>query len=107
MVAFRWIENSTPRRLASVICCRRNATSARRLANVPSSTSPACSDSEPLSTVTMPSLATCSIRTVVAAGSVTDTSRRKSLALMVDTWVFESAGHGCMRGGFPAREFLH
>ena len=48
-----------------------------------------------------PVAATCSMRTVVAAATVTDFSLcRKSPSLMVETWVLESLDHAPMRCGF-------
>ena len=71
---------------------------------VASSTSPACSASPSLSTVSVPSAAVCTMVAVVAAGSVTDRSLwRKSPADMVATCDFESPGQsfimreGCLR----------
>lgn len=52
----------------------------------PSSTSPASSGASGRRTVTVPSVATCSMRKVVAAGTVTDSSvERKSPSLIVAT----------------------
>ena len=91
IVALRWMENSTPCCLASSICASRKLTSAPRLMNVPSSTSPAFSAILSFRTVTVPLLSVNSIRTVVASGTVTDFSLvAKSPRLMVATCAFES-----------------
>ena len=64
MVAFRCSENSTPCFLASSICFSRNAVSSRMLIVVASMISPARTGVFSLSTVTVPSSATSSIRTL-------------------------------------------
>jgi hypothetical protein len=73
IVAFMCSENSTPCFFASATCSPRNESSAFLLMKVPSITSPASNGSS-LSTVTLPSFATCSMRTSVAASTVTDFS---------------------------------
>ena len=103
IVALRCRENSTPWALASAIWVVRNATSARLLMTAPSMISPARTGSSGLRTVTVPSVATCSMRSVSAASRVTEVSLwRKSPLSMVATWVFESADQapiecGCLR----------
>ena len=74
IVAFICNEKSTPLLRASSTWACKNAISARLLITVPSKISPGSSFRPPLSTVTVPSAATCSIRTVVAAETVTDRS---------------------------------
>ncbi len=103
IVALRWIENSTSRALASAICAARNASSARALMYVASTTSPARTGIDSFSTVTLPSLATSSTFSSSSAAKVTDRSLdRKSSAPMVATVVFESGAQapilwGCDR----------
>ena len=53
IVAFRWSENSTPWSRASAICSARNVRSAATSMTVESTTSPASTGSESLSTVTV------------------------------------------------------
>ena len=71
--------------------------------NVPSTISPSCTGTDALSTVSVPSLATCSMRRSSAASIVTDCSfERKSCWPIVTTWVLESADQapiecGCLR----------
>ena len=65
-----------------------------------SSTSPASTGVRSLSTVTLPSAATCSMRTAPSDATVTDCSvERKSPPDIVDTCDFESADHAPMRCG--------
>ena len=100
IVAFRWIENSTPCACASAICSARNASSARALMKVASTISPARTGIDSLSTVTLPSRATSSTDRSSAASKVTDCSFvRKSFAPMVLTWVFESGDQAPIVGG--------
>ena len=68
IVALRCTENSTPRSLASATCSARNASSAARRITAASTISPASTGSDSLSTVTVPSAATCSMRRVVGLG---------------------------------------
>ena len=64
-------------------------------------TSPASSGVDSLSTVTVPSSATCSIRTSSSAATVTDFSvERKSPSAIVATWVLESDDHSPMECGW-------
>jgi hypothetical protein len=61
---------------------------------VPSMTSPAFSEVLSFNTFVVPSAATNSMRTLVAAGTVTDFSfEKKSSFPMVTTVVFESGDH--------------
>ena len=90
IVAFRCSENRTPCSLASAICSSRKASSARRRMTAPSKISPATTFTS-FSTVTVPSSATCSIRSSSSASSVSDCSvERKSPSPIVATWVLES-----------------
>ena len=90
IVAFRCSEKRTPCSSASSICSARKASSARRRITAPSTISPSTTGTS-LSTVTVPSSATCSIRSSSSASSVTDCSvERKSPSLIVATWVLES-----------------
>ena len=65
-----------------------------------STISPASTGKDSLSAVTVPSAATCSMRSVSAAATVTETSEcRKSPSLMVVTWDLESGDHAPMEWG--------
>ena len=103
IVAFRCTENRTPCSLASATWPARNSSSAARRMTAASMTSPASSGVDCLSTVTLPSGATCSMRTSSSVATVVDFSvERKSPSLMVDTCVLESFDHapiecGCLR----------
>ena len=67
---------------------------------VPSTTSPASTGSDSLSTVTVPSAATCSMRSVSSASSTTDFSLEKKSSLpIVATLVFESGDQAPIRCG--------
>ena len=67
---------------------------------VASTTSPASTGIDSLSTVTVPSAATCSMRSVSSASMTTDFSlERKSSLPMVATLVFESGDQAPMRCG--------
>ena len=72
IVAFRCTEKSTPCALASATCAARKASSAARRMTAASSTSPTSTGMRSLSTVTVPSAPTCSIRTAPCASTVTD-----------------------------------
>ena len=86
IVAFKWTENRTPRRLASAICSARNRSSTAQRITAASSTSPSSTGRRSLSTVTVPSGATCSIRTEPSRPAVTERSvERKSPSLIVAT----------------------
>ena len=64
-------------------------------------TSPASTGTSALSTVTEPSAATCSMRSVSSAAITTDFSlARKSCSPMVATLVFESGDHAPIRWGW-------
>ena len=91
IVVLRCTENRTPRFFASAICSARKASSAARRMTAASMISPletlVCS----LSTVTLPSRSTCSIRTVPSRSIVCERSvARKSSSLIVDTCERES-----------------
>ena len=62
IVALRCTENSTSSALARAICSARNASSAATFITVASTTSPASTGTPSLSTVTVPSAATSSMR---------------------------------------------
>ena len=101
IVALRCTENRTPWSLASAICSDRNAFSAAARITDASITSPVWSDSPSLSTVVVPSAAACSIRTVVASGTVTDCSvLKKSPSLIVETCEAESRDHAPIECGW-------
>ena len=69
--------------------------------NVPSMISPALSFVLAFSTVTAPSAPTCSMRTSVASGTVTDRSLpKKSPPLIEATWVWESADQAPIECGW-------
>ncbi len=69
--------------------------------NVPSRISPSSKARPSFKIVVFPSLATCSMRTVVAAGSVIDFSLwKKSPAPIVDTCVFEALDQAPIGCGF-------
>ena len=103
IVAFRCTEKSTPCSLASATCSARNRSSAARRMTAASRTSPARSAMPSLSTVTLPSAATCSIAPTPSAAAVTDCSvERKSPPDIVATCDLESGDHapiecGCLR----------
>ena len=100
IVALRCTENSTSSALARAICSARKRRSAATFMKVPSTTSPASTGIDSLSTVTVPSAATCSMRSVSSASMTTDCSlERKSSLPMVATLVFESADQAPMRCG--------
>ncbi len=106
IVAFRWIEKSTPCAWAAAICSARNASRLPALMKVASTISPARTGIDSLSTVTLPSPATSSTLRSSAAAKVTDCSlERKSSWPIVATLVFESLAHapilcGCERAYF-------
>ena len=90
IVAFRCTENRIPSRLAAAIWSARNASSAARRMTAASTTSPASTGNSGLSTVTLPSASTCSIRIVLSAAIVTDCSvALKSPSSIVTTRDFE------------------
>ena len=74
MVALRCSENSTPSRFAASTCSARKARNAFRLMVAASMISPASSGVFAFRTVALPSLPTSSIRAVVGADTVVDTS---------------------------------
>ncbi len=62
-----------------------------------STISPACTRRPSLSTVVEPSAATCSMRSVAGASSVTDVSEwRKSPSVIVETWLLVSGDQAPM-----------
>ena len=100
IVALRCAENSTSSALARAICSVRKRRSAATSMNVPSTTSPASTLTPSLSTVSVPSAATCSMRQGVVGGSTTDFSLEKKSSLpMVATLVLESVLHAPIRCG--------
>ena len=100
IVALRCTENSTSSALARAICSARNRRSAATFMKVPSTTSPASTGTDSFSTVTVPSAATCSMRSVSSDSMTTDCSlERKSSLPIVATLVFESADQAPMRCG--------
>ncbi len=100
MVAFRCTENSTPSSLARLICAARNSSSAAARMTVPSTTSPASTGSDSLSTVTVPSAAVCRIRRVSSFSMTIDNSlEKKSSAPIVATLVLESGLHAPIECG--------
>jgi len=109
IVALRCTENSTFSALASAIWAARKASSGALRSTAASTISPASTGSAALSTVTVPSGAMCSIRSVVAAGRVTEVSVcRKSPSSIVDTCERESGDQapidcGCARA-YPLTE---
>ncbi len=101
MVALRWIENSTSSAWARAICSVTNSRSASTSIRVASTTSPASTGTDSLRTVTVPSVPTCSMRSVSSASSTTDCSLcRKSPSSMVATLVRESADQAPMECGW-------
>ena len=106
IVAFRCTENSTSSACARAIWAVRNLRRAATRSTVASTTSPASTGTAGLSTVTLPSAATCSTRRVSAASITTDCSpARKSSAPIVATLVFDSGDQapmecGCWRAKF-------
>ena len=100
IVALRCTENSTSSALARAICSVRKRRSAATFMKVPSTTSPASTGIDSLSTVTVPSAATCSMRSVSSDSMTTDFSlERKSSLPIVATLVFESGDQAPMRCG--------
>ncbi len=100
IVALRCTENSTPASLAAATCSARNAVRAALRITAASTISPACTGNSGLRTVTVPSAATCSIRTSVGAARVTETSEcRKSPSSIVVTRDAESADHSPIECG--------
>ena len=103
IVALRCTENRTPFALASATWAARKSSSATLLMKVPSTISPASTGRDALRTVTSPSSATCSMRSVPASARVTDVSLwKKSPVAIVATWVADSGDHapmecGCLR----------
>ena len=96
IVAFRWIENSMPAAFVASICSAKKLSSARADMKVASTTVPAVYETPSFKTVTLPSLATSSMRAAPAcsAVSVTDFSlEKKSFADMVETVVLLSGAH--------------
>jgi hypothetical protein len=101
MVAFRCTESRTSSRLARSTCSARNASRAAARITVPSTTSPASTGTDSLSTVVLPSSATRRIVRVSSPSMTTDFSlSRKSSAPIVATFVLDSAVHSPMRCGF-------
>ena len=106
-MAFRCRENSTPCSFADAICSRRKASSAAARITVESTTSPASTGIDGLSTVSVPSAAMCTIDRVSSDCRTTDCSlSRKSSASMVATEVFESSLHSPMRCGWALAKFF-
>ncbi len=100
IVALRCTENSTSSALARAICSVRKRRSAATFMNVASTTSPASTFVSGLSTVTVPSAASCSMRRVSSASMTTDCSlERKSSLPMVATLVLESLLQAPIRCG--------
>ena len=80
-----------PSSLAAAVCCTRNSTKDDFRMQVASRISPYCNGKASFKTVTIPSVAVCSIFTEVASARVTDFSfEAKSFAPMVATLVWES-----------------
>ncbi len=101
IVALRWTENSTSSALARAICSARKRRSAATFMKVPSTTSPVSTFISGLRTVTLPSAATCSMRSVSSASRTTDCSlARKSSLPIVATLVLEAGDHAPMRCGW-------
>ena len=101
IVAFRCTEKRTPCSLASSICSARKASSARRRITAPSMISPSLAGSDAVSTVTVPSSATCSIRSSSSASSVSDCSvDRKSPSPIVATCDLESSDQSPIECGW-------
>jgi hypothetical protein len=101
IVAFMCSENRTSCCFASSISAARNSTSFAFDRYDASTTSPACTDSPSLSTVVEPSVPTSSMRSVSAAGMVTDSSlERKSPSPIVATWLRDSDDHAPIECGF-------
>ena len=101
IVAFMCNENSTPRASASATCSARKAVRARLDMNVASTISPSSTGTASASTVTVPAPSTCSMRNVVSAAIVVDTSLwRKSPPDIVETWVRESGDHSPIGWGY-------
>ena len=101
IVAFMCSENSTPEERASSICASRNARRAATSMKVLSTISPASTGTESLSIDTVPSIASCSIRSDVSAAIVTDCSfERKSPDDMVATWLSDPAVHAPIECGW-------
>ncbi len=102
MVALRWTENSTSSALARAIWSRRNDCSAAVFMKVASTTSPASTGTDSLST-SVPLSVTSSMRSDPAFSITADFSLdRKSSEVMCATLVFESGDHfpiecGCWR----------
>ena len=104
IVALRCTENSTSSALARAICAVRNSRSAATASRCASTTSPASTGTDSLSTVVVAVVADqLDAQRVVGLDRPTDFSlERKSSALMCATLVFESALHapiecGCLR----------
>jgi hypothetical protein len=107
IVAFKCTENSTSRSSASATCSRRNASSARRLIRAPSTISPASTGMLRFRTVTVPSVATCSIRSSSSARIVTEVSEwKKSPSVMVDTWLLDLVDQAPMECGWALANAL-
>ncbi len=82
IVALTCSENSRPCFLATSICSAKNLRKALALMADASITSPACSGVLSFSTVTLPSLATCSMRALVAAGQRCGNFRTEEVAVL-------------------------
>ncbi len=107
IVALRCREKSTPCSFAAAICSRRKVSSAATRMTVESTTSPASTGTDGLSTVSVPSAATCTIERVSSASITTDCSlERKSSAPIVATEVLESLLHSPMRWGCFLAKFF-
>ena len=101
IVAFKCKEKSRFSARAASTCAVKNAMSAFLLRKVPSRISPSRSFSPSFRTVTAPSAATCSIRTLVALPIVTDFSLpKKSPLLILATVVLLSLVHAPILCGF-------
>jgi len=85
---------------ASATCSARKALSADALITAASTISPACTGKPFLSTVAVPSAATCSMVRAVASPIVTDFSEcRKSPSDIVATWLLLSGDHAPIECG--------
>ena len=101
MVAFRCTENSTPSALARAICAARNSSSAATCMAVASTTSPASTGTDSLSTVVEPSSPTSSIRSDPSLSITAEVSlERKSSAVMCATLVLESGDQAPIECGW-------
>ena len=101
IVALRWTENSTPSAWARAICSVRKIRSAVTSIAVASTTSPASTGTDSRSTVTVPSSATCSMRSVPSASTTAEVSlERKSPDVMCATLVLDSGDQAPMECGW-------